>query len=287
MAEMRVTMVREWTGNLRWWWAKCLLANANAFSWSGAVTVPANEQFRQTSATRPRLAPYERLVSVWHLHARKGCPHYEHFLPAVRRRFQVPLADVLDLACGAGELAGRLASDCRRIVGIDCNARMLAEARTTYGAHTNVSFVEADMRSFALGERFDAAICGFDSLNYLEDADGLRDVLRAVAVHLRAGGFFLFDALGEATMRKLARVDMHFTRYEPCHVMCHYFDESAQRSRTLVVFPDGVEEHLRVPIDPPQVAAAAEGAGLTLLEVFRDASRLRTFYMLRKPIAKR
>jgi len=60
-------------------------------------------------------------------------------------------------------------------------------------------------------------------------------------------------------------------------------DESTRKSRTLVVFSDGVEEHVRVPIDPPEVSAAADRAGLVLLEVFWSANRFRTFYLLRKP----
>lgn len=278
-------MFRERIGNLRWWWAKHRLANSNAFSWSGAVTVPANRRFRQAIAGKPRLAPYERLAPLWRLHSRRGSPRYERFLPAVRRRFSVSLADVLDLACGVGLLAARLAPDCRRVVGIDCNRLMLAEARKNCGCHANVRIVEGDFRAVILGEAFDIAVCAFDSVNYVDDAKGLRDVFRTAATHLRAGGFFLFDALGEATMRKLARADSHFFWFGPRHAMCHYFDEATQKSRTLVSFPDGIEEHVRMPIDPPRVAAAAESAGLQLLEQFRDVRGLRTFYVLRKPIA--
>ena len=280
---MRMRLFRESIGNLRWWWAKYRLANSNAFSWSGAITVPANEQLRQAIAPKPRLAPYERLAPLWHLHSRRGSPRYERFLPAMRRRFNVPLADVLDLACGVGLFAARLAPDCRRVVGIDSSGLMLAEARKNCGRHANVCIAEGDFRSVVLGETFDIAVCAFDSVNYVDDADGLRDVLRTAARHLHAGGFFLFDALGEATMRKLARVDSYFLRFGPRHVMCHYFDEATQKSRTLVVFPDGVEEHVRMPIEPPQVAAAAESAELELLELFRDVRGLRTFYVLRKP----
>ncbi|MGI6419951.1 MAG: class I SAM-dependent DNA methyltransferase [Thermoguttaceae bacterium] len=280
---MRVRLFRESIGNLRWWWAKYRLANSNAFTWSGAVTMPANEQFRQAIAAKPRLAPYERLAPLWRLHSQRGSPRYEHFVPAMRRRFRVSLGDVLDLACGVGLFAARLAPDCRRVVGIDSSGLMLAEARKNCGRHANVCIAEGDFRSVVLGEAFDIAVCAFDSINYVDDAEGLRDVLRTAASHLRAGGFFVFDALGEATMRKLARVDSHFLRFGPRHAMCHYFDEATKKSRTLVVFPDGVEEHVRMPIDPPQVAAAAESAGLELLERFRDVRGLRTFYVLRKP----
>jgi len=276
-------MFREPIRNLRWWWAKCRLANSNAFVWSGAVTLPASQPFRQAIAAKPRFAPYERLAPLWHLHSRRGSPRYERFLPAIRRRFRVALADVLDLACGVGLMAARLAPDCRRVVGIDSNRRMLAEARKNCGRHANVRLVAGDFRCVDLGETFDIAVCAFDSVNYLADEQGFRDVLGTAARHLRAGGFFLFDALGEATMRKLAGVDSHFLRSGPRHAMCHYFDEATQKSRTLVSFPDGNEEHVRIPIDPPQVAAAAESAGLELLERFRDVRKLRTFYVLRKP----
>jgi SAM-dependent methyltransferase len=145
--------------------------------------------------------------------------------------------------------------------------------------------VQADFRSLDLGETFDAAICGFDSINYLDDPAELGNVFRSVAAHLRYGGFFLLDAIDRAAMQSLALVDVHYAQREPRHAMISYFDEATGKSRTLVVFADGFEEHLRVPIDPPDVAAAAERARLMLLEFFSSVNRLRTFYLLRKPVS--
>ncbi len=143
---------------------------------------------------------------------------------------------------------------------------------------------QADFRSFALGETFDAAVCAFDSINYLDEVQQLRDVLRTVGDHLRPGGFFLFDALPEAAMQDLARIDLHSRHKALRFALCSYFDEPTRKSRTLVVFSDGVEEHVRVPVDPSDVARAAEDAGLVLLEVFWNINRLRAFYLLRKPV---
>jgi SAM-dependent methyltransferase len=250
---------------------------------SGAVSYPADERFREAIAAKPRLAPYERLAAVWHDFSPHGHRTYERFLKIVRRRYEVALADVLDVACGSGALAAHIARDCRRVVGIDRSPYMLAEARKVCAPHANVQIAEADFRSFALGEAFDAVICAFDSINYLDDIQELKDVFERVGDHLRPGGFFLFDALPAATMRGLAQFDSHSTHNERRYAMCSYFDETTGKSRTLVVFPDGVEEHVRVPIDRADVCAAAERARMVLLDAFSDLAGFRRFYVLRKP----
>jgi SAM-dependent methyltransferase len=276
-------MLSRLMGDLRWRWAKYRLANADVWSGGGMWSVPADDRFREAIAGKLRLAPYERLAAVWHEHSLGGSPPYERFLTAIRRRFDAAIADVLDVACGVGTLTRELARDCRRVVGIDCNPHMLAEARKNCAPHAHVQIAEADFRSFSLGETFDAAICAFDSINYLDNVQELNDVLRMVAGHLRPGGFFVFDALAEAAMQSLVRVDSHSTHKDLRCAMCSYYDEPTRKSRTLVVFSDGVEEHVRVPIDPPEVSAAADRAGLVLLEVFWSANRFRTFCLLRKP----
>jgi SAM-dependent methyltransferase len=102
---------------------------------------------------------------------------------------------VLDLGCGTGAHALRLAQRGHLVVGIDRSPAMLAQARAKALAACNksVEFYEADIRHLNLGQQFDAVVMMFTVLGYqVNDAD-LTATLSSVRRHLRPGGLFLFD----------------------------------------------------------------------------------------------
>ena len=55
----------------------------------------------------------------------------------------------------------------------------------------------ADMSSFDLAERFDSAVCFYNSLNHARDERELRLIFGCVARHVVPGGHFLFDLMSE------------------------------------------------------------------------------------------
>lgn len=103
---------------------------------------------------------------------------------------------VLDLGCGTGQLAARLA-DCRTVVGVDPAAAMLDIARCRPGGQ-RVAWVEADARDVRLGRRFDLVLLtGHAFQVFLADEDQ-RAVLSTIAAHLAPGGRFIFDTRNPA-----------------------------------------------------------------------------------------
>src|SRR5215218_8149650 len=62
---------------------------------------------------------------------------------------------ILELACGTGRLTIPLARDGHEVVGLDASRTMLRAARAKAEAEDlDIAFVQADMRSFDLGQRF-------------------------------------------------------------------------------------------------------------------------------------
>src|SRR5712671_73239 len=72
---------------------------------------------------------------------------------------------VLDVACGTGEHARRLAALGFAVDGLDLDP---AFVRIAQHKHPAGRFVEADMSHFQLPHRYDAVLCLFSSIGYLK-----------------------------------------------------------------------------------------------------------------------
>jgi SAM-dependent methyltransferase len=104
---------------------------------------------------------------------------------------------VLDLGCGTGQLAARLA-DRRDVAGVDPAAAMLDIARCRPGGD-RITWVEADARRVRLGRRFDLALLTGHAFQVFLTDDDQRAVLSTIAEHLAPGGRFIFDTRNPAT----------------------------------------------------------------------------------------
>lgn len=98
-----------------------------------------------------------------------------------------PGQEVLDLACGHGRLANRLAARGARVTGLDSSAVFLDRARAEAGALA-VDYHLGDMRELPEWTgRFDAVVNWFTAFGYFDDMDNRR-VLTEIARVLKPGG---------------------------------------------------------------------------------------------------
>ncbi len=102
---------------------------------------------------------------------------------------------VLDLACGTGTVSRYLAGRGYAPTGVDLSAGMLEVARQRAAEEQlPIPFIQQDAADLDLGDaRFDAAICFFDSLNYILEPERLCSAFARVCAHLAPGGSFFFD----------------------------------------------------------------------------------------------
>lgn len=105
-----------------------------------------------------------------------------------------PGSEVLDLACGHGRIASRLAERGARVTGLDATPLFLERARKqAAAARLRVEYVQGDMRSLPWPDQsFDRVISWFTSFGYFEDEDN-RLVLREARRVLRPGGKLLIE----------------------------------------------------------------------------------------------
>jgi SAM-dependent methyltransferase len=104
-----------------------------------------------------------------------------------------PDMSVLDLACGHGALANRLAARGCRVTGLDSSAVFLDRARADAAAGgVSVEYVAGDMRQIPWTGRFDRVINWSTAFGYFDDATN-RAVLDGIVRVLRPGGRLAMD----------------------------------------------------------------------------------------------
>jgi 2-polyprenyl-3-methyl-5-hydroxy-6-metoxy-1,4-benzoquinol methylase len=104
-----------------------------------------------------------------------------------------PGLEVLDLACGHGRIANRLAARGARVTGLDATPRFLELARADAEARSvDVEYVHGDMRELPWTARFDRILCWFTAFGYFDDEQN-RQVLREARKALRDGGLLLIE----------------------------------------------------------------------------------------------
>ena len=98
---------------------------------------------------------------------------------------------VLEVGCGTGRIALRLAAAGVTVAGFDLSPEMLAVAQGKSSGVTNIRWIEADMRAFDLGETFGLVIVpghAFQNLNIVEDQLA---ALACIRRHLADGGLLV------------------------------------------------------------------------------------------------
>ena len=114
---------------------------------------------------------------------------------------------VLDLPCGHGRIANRLAERGCRVTGLDSSPLFLSVAREDAGKRgVHVDYELGDMRELPWRDRFDRVVMWFSSLGYFDDA-GNRRVLEQIAGALKPGGSVLFDLHNRDWMMRNLQVD--------------------------------------------------------------------------------
>ncbi len=102
--------------------------------------------------------------------------------------------NILELCCGTGRLTIPLAQEGYNITGVDYTSSMLEQAKIkATEAGLEIGFIEADIRTLNLQEKYDLIFIPFNSIHHLYENEDLFKAFNVVKNHLKDGGLFLFD----------------------------------------------------------------------------------------------
>ena len=146
-----------------------------------------------------------------------------------------PAARVLDLGCGSGRHARRLAARGFEVTGIDLSAGSLARAKSQPGPH--VAYLEQDMREPFGTRAFDIVFNLFTSFGYFQDRIDHWKVVSNIARSLREGGVLVLDYLNAVVVeRQLVRHEV-IERDEVRYQLTRWSDAEAFHKRILIDDP--------------------------------------------------
>jgi SAM-dependent methyltransferase len=185
---------------------------------------------------------------------------------------------VLDLACGSGDHARRLARRDLDVLGVDIAPGLVAHCREAAAGDglPTARFDQGDMRELAYEGVFDALLLLSGSFGFFDEATN-RDVLARMARALKAGGQVLVDVFDPAEMvvrppqRSWSQYGggygLRTTWWEP--ETCTYVSEFRFVDADGVLNTAAQPERIRV-YSLPEWRELLAGAGLSLTHALAD-----------------
>ena len=122
------------------------------------------------------------------------CDAVDEELPLIEQWAQSLGGPLLDIACGTGRTALRLAARGHQVTGVDLVPEMIARGREKAAAQAvSVEWVVADVRTFHLHKQFPFAYMVGNAFQFFLTRADQEALLARMREHLSPGGCFLFE----------------------------------------------------------------------------------------------
>ena len=185
----------------------------------------------------------------------------------------------VDLACGTGSVALRLAKKGLQVTAVDMSWEMLMVAQQkAVEAGVYPQFACQKLQELHLPRGVDLAVCALDSMDYILDPKDCQMAIRRTYKALNPGGCFIFDV---NTPEKLRAMDGQVFLDEDDDVYCVWrgeFDDEANIcsygmdlfQRHGAVWHRSFEEHREYAYSAQQLISYLKNAGFTSIAVYGD-----------------
>jgi len=126
------------------------------------------------------------------------------YIDKIIKKYGVLYTDVLEIACGTGNIAICMAKKGYDITAFDLSEDMLSIASNKIiDSEVEVKLLYQDMRDIKINDDFGIILCLCDSINYITDENELKSIFIWVFNHLKPGGLFIFDINSAYKLEKI------------------------------------------------------------------------------------
>ena len=185
----------------------------------------------------------------------------------------------VDLACGTGSVALRLARMGLSVTAVDMSEEMLCVAAQKADSLENrPRFVCQKLQNLYLPRGVDLAVCALDSMDYITDPADCEQAIRKIFKVLNPGGCFIFDV---NTPGKLRAMDGQVFLDENDDTFCVWRGEFDEQTNICAYGMDlfqrrgeawlrSFEEHREYAYSAEQLVGYLKKAGFTNIAVYGD-----------------
>jgi ubiquinone/menaquinone biosynthesis C-methylase UbiE len=149
------------------------------------------------------------------------------YLEKIWKKQKRPIHNVVDLACGTGEITVELAKRGYDMIGVDLSEEMLLYAKEKgQNAGQNILWLNQDIAQLDLYGTVDVAISSLDSINYIIDKRQLLQCFKRAHLFLEPDGLFIFDVNSPYKFEKV--LGLNTFAYDCSDLYCvwqNYYDK--------------------------------------------------------------
>lgn len=159
------------------------------------------------------------------------------YIENIFNRFKKKPKNILEMACGTGNISYYLAKNEYDLTCFDLSSEMLSIAYNKLNGFKNVKLLNQNMIDFNINKKFDSVISICDGLNYILNPNDLLKSFKNVKDHLIKDGIFIFDI---SSYYKLNHIIGHNTFIEDkdhiYYIWQNYFDHDKNIAEFYLTF---------------------------------------------------
>jgi len=228
--------------------------------------------------------PYRAMAAVYDRWMRHDHAPYEQWCAYIDqecRAHEPAVSDILEIGCGTGNMTKLLRDAGYRMTGVDASAGMLQVARAKLGDSVPLHLTRMPAAEALDVGMHDAAICCFDTANYVSGDGELAETFRQIAGALRPGGLFIVDT---NTLYKFEQLFGNYCLGEDldgfAYIWRSHYDPATRLCEFLLTFfvAEGdtyrrtVERHVQRYFSEAEVAAALAESGFAVVKTCDEYS---------------
>lgn len=196
------------------------------------------------------------------------------------RGIQIRGKNVLELACGTGNMTIKLREAGFDVTGLDLSSDMLQKASDkALKKRYKIMFLHQNMSSFDVHKTYDFMFSFCDGYNYLTTEKELKSSFNRVYSHIKDGGYFLFDISTEYKLQNKIG-NQTFTRNEEdiSYIWDNYFENGLLEMYITFFIKEGQfykrvkERHVQRAWKNDEIVGFLASTGFSEIELYEDYS---------------